>query len=89
MAQATVLASGDTRATSTDIPVASGSTVTVGMFVSSGVVGPGMRAIVYIDTPGADNKEVELDHRNKQTVLAGPGTFRVTRVEGTFGVYTE
>jgi len=89
MAQTTVLASGATRATSSDIAVASGSTVTVGMFVSSGVVVPGMRAVVYVDTPGADNKEVELDHRNKQTVLAGPGTYRVMRVEGEFGIYTE
>ena len=89
MAQATVLASGDTRATSTDITVASGASVTVGLFVSSGTVRPGSRAVVYIDTPGADNKETELDHIKKQTVISGPGTFRVIRVEGTFGVYTE
>lgn len=89
MAQATVLASGDTRATSSDITVASGSTVTVGLFVSSGTVQPGSRAVVFIDTPGTDNKETELDHIKKQVVLAGPGTFRVTRMEGTFGVYTE
>lgn len=89
MAQATILASGDTRATSTDITVASGSSVTVGLFVASGAVQPGSRAVIYIDTPGADNKEAELDHVKKQTVITGPGTFRVTRVEGTFGVYTE
>lgn len=89
MAQATVLASGDTRATSSDITVASGSSVTVGMFVASGTVQPNMRAVVWIDTPGADNKEVELTHRNKQTVISGPGTFRVVREEGSFGVYTE
>ena len=89
MAQATVLASGDTRATSTDITVASGSSVTVGLFVSSGTVQPGSRAVIYIDTPGTDNKETELDHVKKQTVISGPGTFRVIRVEGTFGVYTE
>jgi len=89
MAQATVLASGDTRATSSDITVASGSTVTVGLFVSSGTVQPGSRAVVFIDTPGTDNKETELDHIKKQVVLAGPGTFRVVREEGSFGVYTE
>ena len=89
MAQATVLATGDTRATSSDITVASGSSVTVGLFVSSGTVQPGSRAVVFIDTPGTDNKEVELDHRIKQTVISGPGTFRVIREEGSFGVYTE
>lgn len=89
MAQATILASGDTRATSTDITVASGSSVTVGIFAASGTVQPGSRAVIWIDTPGADNKETELDHIKKQTVISGPGTFRVTRVEGAFGVYTE
>ena len=59
------------------------------MIVSSGTVQPGMRAVVWVDTPGTDNRVIDLDHTNKQTVIAGPGTFRVVRAEGSFGVFTE
>ena len=69
MAQSTILATGLTRATSTDIVVAAGAVVTVGLFVAAGLsVQPGSRAILWIDTPGGDNKETELDHIKKQTV---------------------
>jgi hypothetical protein len=89
--QSTILASGTTRATSSDVSLAQGASATVGIFVASGSVVPGMKAIVWIDTPGADNKEVELDHTKKQTVVNGPCTARVERVnpEAGFGVYQE
>lgn len=91
MTQSTILASGSTRATSTDVVVAAGASVTVGMFVSSGVVTPGMRAIVWIDTPGADNKETELTSIKKETQVNGPCTARVERVDAPadFGIFLE
>ena len=89
MAQATVLAEGSTRATSTDIACTAAEPVTVGIFSDKTGVKPGMRAIVWIATPGLDNIEVELDHIKKQHVLSGNCTARVERVEGTFGVFTE
>ena len=89
MTQTTVLAEGDTRATSSDIAIAAGSAVTVGLFVSSGVLPAEANAVVYIDTPGLDSRVVDLDRIEKQTVIDGPGTFRVERVSGSFGIYTE
>jgi hypothetical protein len=91
MAQSTVLAAGNTRATSSDITVAAGSTVTVGLFVASGTVQPGCRAVVWIDTPGSDNRETELDSIKKETQLVGPCTARVERVASPvdFGVFLE
>jgi hypothetical protein len=68
-----------------------GAVATIGIFVASGTVQPGMRAIVYVDTPGADNREVELDHVLKETQVNGPATYRVQRVSAptAFGVYSE
>ena len=88
MAQATVLAEGSTRATSTDIACTAAAPVTVGIFSATGIK-PGMRAIVWIDTPGLDNKEIELDHIKKHHVIQANATARIERVEGTFGVFTE
>lgn len=88
MAQTTILASGDTRASSASTPVAAGAVVTVGLFAAGGVK-PGMRAVVYVDTPGADNREAELDHAKKQTQINGPCSYIVERVEGECGVYQD
>lgn len=89
MAQATVLAEGSTKATSTDIACTAAAPVTVGIFNSTTGIKPGMRAIVWIDTPGLDNYEIELDHIKKQHCVTANCTARVERVEGTLGVYTE
>lgn len=89
MAQTTILAEGGTRATSTDTTVAAGSSVTVGLFVSSGVLPAEANAVIYIDTPGLDSRDADLDRLNKQVVVDGPCTFRVERVSGSFGIYTE
>ena len=91
MAQATVLASGTTEATSSDIVVAAGAVVTVGLFVSTGVIDGTMRAKLYMDTPGVDNVEAELDNVHKTYVISGPCTARVVRKQcpTAFGVYTE
>lgn len=86
MAQATVMNSGDTRA-SVDVPCTAAAPVTIGIFATGGIK-PGMRAVVTVTTPGAPNFETELDHIKQQHVMNGDCTARVTRVEGTFGVFT-
>lgn len=88
MAQATVLAEGSTRA-SCDVACTAAAPITIGIFNTTTGIKPGMRAVVWIDTPGIDNKEIELDHIKKQHVVSGNCTARVERVEGTFGVFTE
>lgn len=88
MAQNTVLAEGSTRATSTDVVVAAGGTATIGIFATAGVP-KNAKAVLYVDSPGADNIVEVFDVSNRQRVIAGPGTFRVERLDGTLGVFTE
>lgn len=93
MAQATVLAAGTTAATSTDIVVAAGATATVGIFhATGGSLPPGVWVSVMQDTPGGDNVIARLTDQDRSTVLAAPGTYRVSRPAYTgdaFGVFTE
>lgn len=91
MTQSTILPSGTDDSTSSDLVVAAGAVATVGIFVSSGAVVPGMRAVVFVDTPGADNRLTDLDHVTKQTQVNGPATYRVKRVAAAsaFGVWSE
>jgi hypothetical protein len=93
MTQSTVLAAGTTADASTDIVVAAGSVVTVGIFAATAADLP-IEAIfdVMQDTPGADNVAARLHQANRTTVLSGPGTFRVKRPAYTgsaFGVFVE
>ena len=76
--------------TSTDVVVAAGVTVTLGLYVATGSVVPGMRATIYAATPGADLRLTDLDHVNKQAQLVGPNTYRVVRraAGSSFGVYS-
>lgn len=94
MAQTTILAAAQTAATSSDVTVAAGSVLTIGLFTSSGPVPSGVEIDVRIDTPGADNFVAKLTHANQATVLTGPGTFRAYRRNiaaygVNVGVYTE
>lgn len=91
MAQATILAAATAAGTSTDIVIASGSSVTVGLFVASGGVPPQDYATVMQDTPGGDNVVTNLSGARPSTVLAGPGTFRVLKpvTSVAVGVFTE
>lgn len=93
MPQSTVLAAGITAATSTDIVVMDGSTVTVGIFSAAPAsVPPDLVLGIDQDTPGADNTVSYLDDTQRQVVLSGPGTFRVKRPAYTgaaFGVFLE
>lgn len=96
MAQTTILAAAQTAGTSTDITVADGQTVKVGLFAATGT-GPipaRFVATVYEDTPGDDNPVVQLHAGAPTAVLAGPGTYRVVRpsiahLGVNVGVYTE
>lgn len=94
MAQNTVLAAAQTAATSSDIVVAAGSVVTVGLFSTSGSIPPGFECTIDADTPGGSVYVGRLSHSCRNTVLSGPGTFRVRRpnisdVGVNIGVYTE
>ena len=92
MAQTTILAAGTTAATSTDVVVAAGGSVTIGLFVATGVFNiSGSIATIFIDSPGADVPVASLSTDSPTTVIAGPGTFRVVRsaVSQAIGIYSE
>lgn len=93
MPQSTMLAAGITAATSSDIVVAAGATVTVGIFSAVADQMPGWLAFTIDQvTPGASNSIGSLDGTRRQIVLAGPGTFRVNRpayTQTAFGVFIE
>jgi len=93
MAQSTILAAGNTAASSTDVVVAAGDTVTVGIFAAAGGSLPASVAFrVEIDTPGTNAFVNKLTQTNRVTVIAGPCTARVRRPAYTgtaFGVFLE
>ena len=97
MTQSTILATGTTAATSTDIVIAAGAVVTVGIFcaaldVPTGLDWEPIQFTVLEKTPGADNKIDTLNFGKKAVVLSGPGTYRVSRPAYTgspFGVFVE
>lgn len=93
MAQSTILAAGNTAATSTDIVIAKGDSVIVGIFAAAdaGLSGS-VQFRVTQKTPGADNSVAVLTNHSRATVLSGPGTFRVIRpayAGSEFGVFLE
>ena len=93
MAQTTILAAGQTAATSSDVTVAAGAAVTVGLFADVAVP-PRAVATIYIDTPDGDQFVKQLQGGQPE-VISGPGTFRVVRKASVskwgvdVGVYTE
>ena len=98
MAQSTILAAATTAGTSTDVAVAAGSTVTVGIFSATGNPLPAsVQFTVWIDTPGADQRIAVIGSSTSADAttaiqLAGPGTYRVTRPVYTgeaYGVFLE
>lgn len=89
MTQSTILASGTTEDSSTDIVVPSGAVVTVGIFATNpgaSLAGHGF-AVLQL-TPGAPNRLATLDETSRSVQIQGPGTFRVDRPElsAAFGV---
>lgn len=93
MPQTTILAPGNSNATSSDIVVAAGSAATVGIFATTPAILPdGACFSVMQVTPGADNAIALLTARQNATVLAGPGTYRIKRVAYAgvaFGAFVE
>lgn len=93
MTQSTILAAGVTAATSTDVTVAAGAVVVVGLFAATAdTLAPPVAFSVFQDTPGADNVIALLNNNIRTLSLTGPGTFRVGRPAYTgvaFGVFLE
>lgn len=80
MAQTTPLAAGQAAATSSDIVVAAGASVTIGLFTDhpSGAVPGRFEYWLMADTPAQDRRVVDLGKVAPQ-VISGPGTYRVIR----------
>jgi hypothetical protein len=91
MPQSTILAAAATLGTSTDVVVASGTMVTVGIFTASATIASDVEIEVYQDTPGRDAFIGKLSASNQATLLTGPGTFRLIRraISQAVGVYLE
>jgi hypothetical protein len=93
MTQSTILAAGISAAPSTDVAVAAGAMVTVGIFsADAGSLSPGNDFSIVQVTPGAENYVGALNNSYRATQLSGPGTFRINRpaLAGTaFGVFLE
>lgn len=85
MAQSTILAAGTSAATSSEIVVAAGATVTVGMFVASGSL-PGQPLAVMQKTPGGTIRVASLTPSRPSIAISAPGTYVVTRDNNTGGV---
>ena len=78
MAQATILAAGQTAATSSDLVLAAGASATVGIF-ATGRIPSGVELSVFLDTPGDDQFIARLTEQDSATSIMGPGTYRVKR----------
>lgn len=78
MAQSTILALGQTLATSSDISIPAGITKSVGIFSNDKIPTP-VEIFVRMDTPGSDVFVAKLTKYNHTTLLVGPGTYRVVR----------
>lgn len=93
MTQNTILPSGNSAGTSSDVLVVAGAFATIGLFTAAnGVINPGLKVEVMQDTPGGDNPVATLSADNRTTVISGPGTFRVQRPQFTgdaVGVFSE
>jgi len=92
MAQNTILAAATATGTSTDVVVAAGASVTIGIYTSDANGLPGdSRINVFIDTPSQDKMLFQLTPNSPVQVLSGPGTFRCNKPASTvaYGAYTE
>lgn len=95
MTQATILSAAQTAATSTDVELAAGEKIKVGLFTDNalGIFPRKYEYWLVEDTPGADNRVVDLAKVTSQVVV-GPGTYRVVRPDISangvnVGVFTE
>ena len=88
MAQATILASGKTAATSSDVTVDAGVSASIGMFAAGS---PSVSMSIFMDTPGGDLHICDLTPAHPVVVVSGPGKFRVARpvITVDHGVFSE
>jgi len=86
MAQNTILAAATTAATSSDVTVAAGSSVNIGIFASGADVPASNCAALYMDTPGGDLAIHRFNQTYPVVCVTGPGTFRVRRPEGSVAI---
>lgn len=93
MGQSTILAAGTTAATSSDVVVAAGETVTIGLFAASSSTLPiAARFSLRLDTPGQDVRVAALTNTVMAVQVTGPGTYRVHRTAydgAAFGAFVE
>ena len=89
MAQATVQAAGTTAATSTDITVANGATIKIGIDCA-GAISPADTLMIFEDTPLGERPLMQLNSSNPSTLVVG-GTYRVKRpvTTASIAVFTE
>lgn len=81
-----ILATGTGDATSSDVVVGAGATLTVGLKGVTGDRPPHVRIELY---DGAAYVDVgKLDESNQFTVIAAAGTYRFVRATGTCGVFS-
>lgn len=90
MAQSTILATGTTDATSTDINIPAGTVKTIGIF-ASGSLPKDSYLHIYQDTPGGDVVIAKVNKQFPAIALVGPGTYRAVRKNQTqaVGAYLE
>lgn len=93
MTQSTILAPGNTAATSTDVVIAAGDVAAIGIYSDAPQdLPPGSSFEIFQVTPGEPNYIGSLKNNARSTILSGPGTYNVARraVSGAeFGVFKD
>lgn len=91
MAQTTILAAGNTTATSSNVVITTAAKL-VGMFVAAGPLTADIELAIVQATPGADIPIGKLTRDMPTVALTAPGTYRVirpARADVTVGVFQE
>lgn len=94
MAQTTILDADTTAAISSDVAVAAGATVKIGIFATGADIPEEVQVSVRIDTPGDDARAGVLNWEAPVQIFDGPGTIRGVRPDISaygvaVGIYTE
>lgn len=93
MTQTTILAPGSAAAASSDIDLAAGVVVAVGIYSEEDAYPRNFSFAIMKKTPGEPHYMGQLDGNRRATLLEGPGTYYVLRPELTaeleFGVYKD
>ena len=92
MTQSTILASGTSAGTSSDVTIGAGGSASVGLFVSTGALPASLQATVLMDSPGNTDVQIgTLTSAAPAISITGPGVFRVARIASptAFGIYLD